>query len=564
MKSRNLVLLLALLLAAALGRVQADNAYLRPARAFSGDIVELVIEYENRIPSLYALDTSALEADFEVLKVDSSVSRVNDGERAFHRMQSIVKLLPRRSGTLTVPALVFGDRRSPELELEVLPLTAEMRARDQVLVELEAAPLAPYVGQQVVLKLRLLNNVAIARGSLVEPELGAARRFRHDDLRHYRIERGGQAFDVREQTISLFPTQPGTRQLTPAAYRGRMLAAPAQAPATDAAPGRLIERRSGAPLLKVRAPPTAYGGAHWLPAMQVELARDLSGAVESPVAGDVLDLELGITAVGLPAESLPANLYAFDGEDLKIYADEASRSNRFDGGKLVGQLQQRYAVVVARPGKIELPGLVLTWWDVEAEHEREARLEPRVIEVGGDAAAPRADAAGAGFASLGASSWPWLLAPFAAGLAMILLAYGLRRRLRARVRAWRARRATRRDLARACSNDDAAAARACLLRWGRARWPGERVNGLLQLALLAGDAPLRAQLELLDAHLYAARGPAWRGAALWRAIVNSKAGGRRAAVPDSLPRLYPASSADASSSSDQPAAGSKRSPNFAA
>lgn len=563
MRRSRLALLFAWLLAAASGEARPDDAYLRPARVFSGDIVELVIEYDNRIPSLYALDTGALEAEFEVLGVNSSVSRVNDGERAFHRMQSVVKLLPRRSGTLTVPALEFGDRQSPELALEVLPLTAEMRLREQVLVELEAAPLAAYVGQQVVLGLRLLSNVAISAGNLVEPSLSAARSFRHDDLRHYRSRRDGQTFDVREQTFSLFPTEAGARRLTPAAFRGRILAPGVPAPAPGAAAGRLIERRSAAPVIQVRAPPPAYSGAHWLPAVRIELARALSAPLEPPVAGDVLELELGITAVGLPAESLPENIYAFDGDDVKIYADEARRSNRFDGGSLVGELRQRYAVVFARPGKIELPEVVLGWWDVGAEREREARLEPRVIEVGGDAAATEGGSAGTNFASLTARAWPWLLALFAAGAAS-LMATGMRRRLGAQLRARAARRAARRALARACRADDAAAARAMLLQWGRARWPGAPVNGLSQLALLADDGPLRAQLERLDARLYAARSPAWRGAPMWRAIVDFEAGGRRAAAPDSLPQLYPASSAEASSSSDQPAAGSKRSPNLAA
>lgn len=560
------LLLLGWTLLCALGPGHADTAYLQPGRVFSGDVVELVIEYDNRIPSLYALDTRALETDFEVLQVDSRVNRVNDGERAFHRMQSVVKLLPRRSGKLTVPGLQFGDRSSPALELEVLPLTAEMRARDRVMVELEAQPLQPYVGQQVLLRLRLINNVPIEPGNLVGPDADAAQRFHHHDLRRFREERDGQRFDVSEQTISLIPTRAGVMQLTAASYRGRMIPSRAGSADPEADSGRIIERRSAAPALKVRAPPTAYSGAFWLPASRVELTREWGKDSESPEVGDVLELELGITAVGLPAESLPANLYAFDGDDVKIYADQESRSNRFDGGNLVGYLQQRYVVVIARPGEIELPGLVLRWWDVTAEREREARIEPGIIVVGGSAAAaPRSNTDGSGgrIARIIANDWPWLLPLI--GLALVILTpTGMRRRLIRRLRLLQARRRVRRGLRRACRGDDAAAARVMLLQWGRARWPQAAINGLFQLALLADDDRLRAQLQRLDARLFAAQAPRWRGEFLWRAIEGYEAGGRRRAEPDRLPRLYPAASSDALSSSDQPSTGSKRAPYLAA
>ena len=42
----------------------AQTAYLQSNQIFAGDIAELIIEFDAKIPSLYALDTSVLEADF--------------------------------------------------------------------------------------------------------------------------------------------------------------------------------------------------------------------------------------------------------------------------------------------------------------------------------------------------------------------------------------------------------------------------------------------------------------------------------------------------------------------
>ena len=66
----------------------AQTAYLQSNRVFSDDIAELIIELDSKIPSLYALDTSVLEADFEVLGVKSSISRVFEAGEAFHLVRT--------------------------------------------------------------------------------------------------------------------------------------------------------------------------------------------------------------------------------------------------------------------------------------------------------------------------------------------------------------------------------------------------------------------------------------------------------------------------------------------
>ena len=169
----------------------ADNSYLNPARIFAGDVTELVLEYDNKIPSLYALDTAELERDFKLLQTASRIMRVNDSGEIYHRMQWRLRLQPRRSGMLTVPSIKIGERRSRALQLEVLQPDAEMRADQRVWLELETEPATPLVGQQVLLKTRLLFNTPIADGKLIEPDTDAAAIFSVPDTRRYRVKRDG-------------------------------------------------------------------------------------------------------------------------------------------------------------------------------------------------------------------------------------------------------------------------------------------------------------------------------------------------------------------------------------
>ena len=63
------------------GAALADDAYIYPESVYSGDIVDLVIEYDSRFPALYALDDAPLEADFEVLDTRSRVFRVTENDK---------------------------------------------------------------------------------------------------------------------------------------------------------------------------------------------------------------------------------------------------------------------------------------------------------------------------------------------------------------------------------------------------------------------------------------------------------------------------------------------------
>ena len=149
---------------------QAQTTSLRQQQIYQGDIAELTIEYEASIPSLYAIDTSILDADFIILDTRSSVSRVIEGNQAMHRMHWALQLVPRRSGRLHIPPLKFGENHSEPMLLEVNQVSTLQQARQNVCLEVEASPQNPYPGQQVRIVTRLLHNLKLQDAILSEPE----------------------------------------------------------------------------------------------------------------------------------------------------------------------------------------------------------------------------------------------------------------------------------------------------------------------------------------------------------------------------------------------------------
>jgi len=525
------------------GASHANTASLHPQAIFEGDIVELVIEYDSKIPSLYALDTTPLEANFEILDSKSRVMRLdNTSGGDLHRMQWRLQLLPRSSGKLTVPALAFGDQSSPPLQLEVRPVPESVRASQQVIVELEADPPAPYVGQQTRVTQRLLHNTPIRIDGLAEPGVADSISFNDPEERVYFVERDGVEFRVLERKFNIFPQAAGPLQLPPVVFRGQLREGAAL---QEDLPGRKISRRSEPLNLRVREPPADYAGRYWLPARSLEISQRLEPHAAGLAIGDSIDWTLTLVAHGLTAESLPENLLRIESENYTVYADQASRNNQFDGPDLVGRLEQRFAVIVTGNGPIDLPDITLDWWDVGVDRLRQERLEGRHIGIAQAAADGVRDSGLADemFFSSASGGIDWIRP----GLLLALLGLvlwstrplwrTLDRHLEPRLQRWRIRGL----LKQACLDNNAARARGLIVEWGRARWPGERINGLFEIGDRVGHNDLAGELARLDAALFASRGSNWQGRRLWVLIAaeSRRWRGPRKPVSNGLPGLYP-------------------------
>lgn len=533
---------------------QAQTAYLQSNRVFEGDIAELIIEYESKIPSLYALDTSALELEFEVLDIKPRVARVMESNEVFHRMQWKIELLPRRTGSLSIPGITVGDASTPELTLEVVSQPPGMRLMQNVFVEVQAQPENPYVGQLTQVTIRLLHNTPLSDGSLYEAETENADVYRMAKDSRYVTTRNGEEFNVLERKIALVARAPGEIRLSPASYRGQLSTTPDPSGTAPVAGSRRINRYSEALRLQVRTPPPEFSGDTWLPAMQLQMTQRWDEIAGTLNVGDSLGFTLTIEATGLPAAALPAGLVSVDSTGLKIYADQELRTNRYQDKTLVGRLEQRFAVVVSQPGEIEIPAILLKWWDVTEDIERVVVLEAKKLTVINPAATlsgsgesttshpNHLSAETPGLASL-RDHWQWL-----ALISLVLLIGGftvfitpvcdaVKRKIGSLVTTRRNRKA----LQRACMSNDPVAARHELLKWGRGRWPDDSILGLHQIATRTGSSALVRELSRLDAAVYANHHSAWQGQALWRLVAaeRSQHPARSALPENSLPGLYP-------------------------
>ncbi len=514
---------------------QANTTSLRQSKIYEGDIAELTIRYEASIPSLYGIDTSTLDEEFEVLKTHSQVTRVVDDGQILHRMQWSVQLLPRRSGSLRIAPLRYGKNYSEEMLLEVAPVPEQQQSREKVFIEVEAFPENPYPGQQVRIVTRLFHNVELLDGTLQEPEIDRAEIVRSGREAYYDRADRDEKFDLLERNILITP-QAGTQLVIgPANYQGSFKTDDKTASDNSI---RYIHRSSKAFTLELRPLPAGFNDDSWLSASQLELKLAWDPLTRPPRPGDSLGVTLTLRTVGLPAETLPTDLLVQENSQFKIYADQESRTTQVQGSagveQLVGLLQQRYAIIFDEAGQVTLPVFNLQWWDVDQDSPRLATLEPTTWTVitpestEDQAAQYRAEYSQAsthrGLISTRLYGyWPWLLLGSIAVIMAIFLAKllsaenPLRKRLLDELRLKKEKHRRLKNLQRACAANDARGARTELIQWGRAHWRDNQISGLYHIAHRQ-PKHWNDQLTQLDAAVFAQQPAAWNGAALWSLV----------------------------------------------
>jgi hypothetical protein len=543
----------------------AQTTSLRQQQIYQGDIAELTIEYEASIPSLYGIDTSILDTDFIVLDTRSSVSRVIESKQMLHRMHWAVQLVPRRSGSLHIPPLKFGENQSEPMLLEVKPASALQQAQQSVFVEVEAYPQNPYPGQQTRIVTRLLHNLEVYDVTLAEPETSQALLMRSGRELRYNATRGDTSYEVLERSILLTPNVVEQLAFKPAIYRGSIRPGNATA---SAATTRYIYRHSNSLSLKLRALPPGFEVASWLPAQRIELELEWDDMDANPRPGDSLGVTLSLRASGLPDEALPADLLLHESEQYRIYADQETRSTQIEGApgeeQFSGSLQQRYAIIFDQAGEITLPGLELHWWNLNLDRAAVTSVAATGLTVSATEA-PAASSTVAGdslsgvakggvIKGLGTSArglippglyqhWTWLLL-LPGGLLMVtllMLAKPLYARILARLQLAGTRRRCLQNLKQACHSNDAPQTRHELMKWGRVHWRDHRICSLHQLARPGQSAHWTRELAGLDAAVFALQVDDWRGNALWELIRQEvkSTSAKKQPRTSLLPGLYP-------------------------
>ncbi len=397
---RSVVLWLLLVVLAPLAQAATVRAFLDRDHASLGDTVTLNIQSTGPLGNP---DLAPLQKDFEVLGTSRSRSLEIMNGKTTSTEQLGVALKPRHTGTLEIPPLTVGGGRTPQLTLAVgaAPSGGTGHVGDPVFMETSVLSSSPWVGQQTVYTVRLFYLPGVD-GALSDPTADGARLIQLDRDHRYVTQRDGYTYKVIERSWALIPQRSGGISVQGPVFQGRRLG-PGLPNAWFNNPNALLNNpnallnapaqgfggavRAAAPVARIdaRAPP-AKAGKPWLPARSVELQLSGlpgNGKVE---AGTPLTLTLSIRASGQPADALPEpELPPIQG--ARVYPDQTRDSTDDSGKWLQGMRTRSFAIVPEQNGKLTIPAITLTWWNVAQNRPEQAKVPAHTLQVSGVVAA---------------------------------------------------------------------------------------------------------------------------------------------------------------------------------
>ena len=588
-----LLLLIWLLVLATL--VQAAQISVRTDRnpVSMDESFQIIFDVEGEVSG--SPDFSALEKDFQVLGTSRSLRTTFINGKMQRTSEYLVSAMPRRAGEIEIPPLRFGPDRSPAIKVRVLPAGSAGGGKvsdAEVLVEATVDTEAPYVQQQVLLRVRIYHRIQWREASLSEPEFrgGEVLVQKLGEDRNFQAMRDGRQWNVIERRYALFPQSSGDIEMDPLLLT--MQVPTGERKARDRSPfgdpffddffsrrtyGRKVVRSKGLSL-KVKPVPAAFTGGHWLPARNVKLEENWSAPLDDLKAGEPLTRTLTLTADGVSLGQLP-ELAMPEVPGLRIYPDDAETRETATAEGVRSISTRKFAIIPTRAGDFSIPKLELQWWDVVSDSQRVATLPEHHLKVSGTTvqapttrqqpvASPRETATGQAESTGSQSGKPvspaleermpadvgyWLIA----GNLLFLILW-----LVTLVAWWRDRRQRRhheghagtavaepvrerllwKALHRAAASGDAEKMRDAVLDLAPLLWPDDPPHSLEGMARRAGG-PLADELNRLSRQLYGGGGESWNGACIERELGKLRGTTeKREAGPGALRPLFPASS----------------------
>jgi hypothetical protein len=524
-------------------------------------------------------DFSWIDRELDVVsRQQSSNFQIINGD-ASRSLVWTMTVIPKQSGALTIPPVRVGDLESNHIELVVreraeVTATQTGPAKSEALfLQIEAEEGGLFVQQQMLYTIKLFlahdAGMSVGNGStLSEPEIekGDAVIKRLGEDSNYQTVLNGKRYTVIERRYALYPQQSGSFSIKPILFDGRMVDSRSSGRSMfDTLQQRSQIKRIVSPTVEreIKAIPAEFNGRNWLPAKSVQLLEEWPEKQNSLLVGEPITRTLALLADGLTDAQLPAFVQNYP-DGLKSYPDQPLLKETPSAQGITALRQEKIALVASVPGNLTLPAIEVAWWNTTTGKEEIARLPPRQITVtaakGVPIVPPQAEAPidhavtdgkptednkssngviAGGVDLFGKSDGRWAVVALLLGMGwlMTLLLWWISSRSKASVAGAKTASAEKlsslhRKIKKACSNNQAEAAKEALLQWAEVLWPESSPSSLGALSSRV-DGEFADAIDELSRLLYGETKADWRGTALWNAFKNQPQTGQTSSDPSS-------------------------------
>lgn len=325
-------------------------------------------------------DFSQLESQFDILgqSQNSQYRNINGNIEAFTEWQLV--LAPKMAGKLVIPSFQYEGDFSDAIILQVNKASEnEVGIAPDIYMEITTDKANPYVQEQVIISLKLFTAVPLRVEDAPPLNIPNTLLLPLKDTQYQRRV-NDKIYSVSELKYALFPQLSGNLEIpiqtftvTTQSNKNWRSSQPYSATQTRRVRSQPIS-------LAVRPQPDQFNGSHWLPANSLELTEQWSQQDNQWTVGEPVTRNISLRAKGLSANQLPA-LPLPDSSAVKQYREQPESQDNADANGVNTIKTESIAMVPTQIGSIELPEVVLYWWDTQSDQQKKAILPARTIEV---------------------------------------------------------------------------------------------------------------------------------------------------------------------------------------
>ena len=285
------------------------------------------------------------------------------------------------SGDYLIPALKVGNEQSTPIALKVTAYSQNQRQK-YVSLDVEVVPKKVYPQQQILVRLRISRTGVQLENETITPfELKGALVEELSQKSHQTVK-NGKKHKITEILYAVIPEKSGTLVIPQVRYQGEII----QRGSSQNNFGNIFQKRgqrifstSTTQSVEVKPLPTGFKN-WWLPTDKLVIEEKWQP--DPPVfrVGEPVTRTFAIFANGVSGNQIPELKFDYP-VTLKGYADQPLIETEKSEKGLKGMRLEKWALIPSQPGKIELPGVSVSWWDIKSDTLQTAAISPKIFDI---------------------------------------------------------------------------------------------------------------------------------------------------------------------------------------
>ena len=262
---------------------------------------------------------------------------------------------------------------------------SQNQQKKYVSLDVEVDPKKVYPQQQILVRLRISRTGIQLENETITPfELKGAL---VDELsqKSYQTVKSGKKHKITEILYAVIPEKSGTLVIPQVRYQGEITQR-GLSQNNFGNFGNLFQKRgrrifstSAAQSVEVKPLPSGFKN-WWLPTDKLVIEE--TWQPDPPVfrVGEPVTRSVAIFANGVSGNQIPELKFDYPAT-LKGYADQPLIETEKTEKGLKGMRMEKWALIPSHPGKIEFPGISVSWWDIQSDTLQTTVISPKIFDI---------------------------------------------------------------------------------------------------------------------------------------------------------------------------------------